>query len=91
LAGIFCSGSLTTATPNPAATKASALAAPSASLTIRGPNLFQAAKTQRTEIIWHNDQGLPSDALYSDYTAGMEMRHSTSLTLPALTQSFWTS
>jgi hypothetical protein len=35
-AGIFCSGSLTTATPNPAATKASALPAPSASLTIRG-------------------------------------------------------
>src|SRR6202049_5009593 len=32
-AGIFCSGSLTTAMPNPAATKESAVAAPSASLT----------------------------------------------------------
>jgi hypothetical protein len=36
LAGIFCNGSLTTANPYPAATKASALGAPSASLTIRG-------------------------------------------------------
>ena len=38
--------SLTTATPNPAATKASALAAPSASLTIRGLNPTRRANFQ---------------------------------------------
>src|SRR5208283_840317 len=38
LAGNFLIGSLTRATPMPAATKASAVAAPSASLTMRGLN-----------------------------------------------------
>jgi hypothetical protein len=48
--GIFCSGSLTTASPKPAATNESALAAPSASKTIRAPANFQdnVRKTERT-------------------------------------------
>ena len=70
LAGIFCSGSLTTATPKPAATKASALAAPSASLTIRGLN----PRADKRLVDWVEKAERSGTDLLPTVEAGKEIR-----------------